>query len=62
MIGDPPDLLTKLNAVELSLISLTITQYQSWICFAGCHQQIKGWHTFFKGRPTDNVGNIMLLT
>jgi hypothetical protein len=44
--------------VELSLI----TQCQSWICFAGCHQQIKGWHTFFKGRPTDNVGNIMLLT
>jgi hypothetical protein len=62
MIGDPPDFLTNLNAVELSLITLTITQCQSWIFFAGSHQQNKGWHTFFKGRPTDNVGNIMLLT
>jgi hypothetical protein len=62
MIGDPPDLLTNLNAVELSLITLTITQCQSWIFFAGSRQQIKGWHTFFKGRPTDIVGIMRLLT
>ena len=62
MIGDAPDVLTILNSVELSLITLTTTQCQSWIFFAGCHQHIKGWHTFFKGRPGDNVGNMTLLT
>ena len=62
MIGDAPDVLTSLNSVELSLITKTNTQCQSWIFFAGCHQHIKGWHTFFKGRPGDNVGNMTLLT
>ena len=62
MIGDAPDVLSTLNSVELSLITKTTTQCQSWIFFAGCHQHIKGWHTFFKGRPGDNVGNMTLLT
>jgi hypothetical protein len=62
MIGDAPVDLTNLNPVELSLISKTVTQAQSWIFFAGSHQSIKGWHTFFKGRPADNVGNLTLMT
>jgi hypothetical protein len=62
MIGDAPDLLSDLNPVELSLITKTVTQCQSWIFFAGSHQAIKGWHTFFKGRPGDNIGNLMLMT
>ena len=51
MIGDAPDLLSNLNPVELSLVTKTVTQCQSWIFFGGSHQTIKGWHTFFKGRP-----------
>ena len=33
MIGDAPDVLSKLNPVELSLITKTVTQCQSWIYF-----------------------------
>lgn len=62
LIGDAPFELTCLNQVELSLVSRTSIYCQSWIFFAGCHQHIKGWHTFFKNRPTDNVGNLMQLT
>jgi hypothetical protein len=29
---------------------------------AGSHQLIKGWHTFFKGRPEANVGNLTPMT
>ena len=62
MIGDAPDVLSNLNPVELSLVTKTVTQCQSWIFFAGSHQTIKGWHTFFKGRPGENVGNLTLMT
>jgi len=62
MIGDAPVDLSHLNPVELSLITKTVTQAQSWIFFAGSHQSIKGWHTFFKGRPGENVGNLTLMT
>jgi hypothetical protein len=30
--------------------------------FASRHQTIKGWHTFFKGRPGENVGNLTLMS
>jgi len=62
MIGDAPFELSDLNPVELSLITKTATQCQSWIFFGGCHQSIKGWHTFFKGKPGENVANITLMT
>ncbi len=62
MIGDAPDVLSNLNPVELSLVTKTVTECQSWIFFAGSHQIIKGWHTFFKGRPGENVGNLTLMT
>jgi hypothetical protein len=62
MIGDAPHVLCTLNPVELSLITKTVTRCQSWIFFAGSHQSIKGWHTFFKGRPAANVGNLTLMT
>jgi uncharacterized CHY-type Zn-finger protein len=62
MIGEAPFCITQLNPVELSLITLTATQCQSWIFFGGCHQSIKGWHTFFKGKPGENVANMTLMT
>jgi hypothetical protein len=62
VIGDAPDCLTDLTQTEVSLISRTRTFVQSWVFFGGCHQHIKGWHTFFKNRSTDNVGNLLMLT
>lgn len=62
LIGDAPIELSCLNQVELCLVSQVSIYCQSWIFFAGCHQQIKGWHTFYKNRPCDNVGNLMQLT
>ena len=61
LIGDAPNVLMELTDVELSLVSLVRIYCQSWICFAGCHQHIKGWHTFFKNRPSANVGNLQQL-
>ena len=62
LVGDAPVELSCLNQVELSLVSQANIYCQSWIFFAGCHTQIKGWHTFYKNRPSDNVGNLMQLT
>ena len=62
VIGDPPTMLSELNEVELSLVCRARTYCQSWVFYAGCHEQIKGWHTFFKSNPSDNVGNLLQLT
>jgi hypothetical protein len=58
LIGDAPTALTDLNEVELALLSTVRTSCQSWIYFAGCHQHIQGWHTFYENRPAANVANI----
>jgi hypothetical protein len=62
LIGDAPFDLECLNDVELSLVSKVRIYCQSWIFYGGCHQHIKGWHTFFKNRTTENVANLMQLT
>ena len=62
LVGNAPVELTCLNQVELTLISRTSIFCQSWTFYAGCHTHIKGWHHFFKNKPTDNVGNLMQLT
>ena len=58
IIGDAPSILTDLNEVEIALLSTVRTNCQSWIYFAGCHQHIQGWHTFYENRPAANVANI----
>ena len=58
LIGEPPKELTELTEVELALISRVRIYCNSWIFFGGCHQQIKGWHTFFKNRSAVNVSNV----
>jgi hypothetical protein len=58
LIGDAPAVLTDLNEVEIALLSTVRTSCQSWIYFAGCHQHIQGWHTFYENRPAANVANI----
>jgi hypothetical protein len=62
IIGKAPPCLLDLSPTELSLISRVRSYCQSWVFFGGCHQHIKGWHTFFKNRPSDNVGNITMLS
>jgi hypothetical protein len=62
LIGEPPEELTCLNEVELALVSKVRIYCQSWIFFGGCHRQVKGWHTFFKNRPSSNVGNVESLS
>ena len=61
VIGSAPMELTCLNEVELSLVSRVRIYCQSWIFFGGCHQHIKGWHTFFQNKNNDNVGNLINL-
>ena len=51
-----------MNEVELSLVSLVRVYCQSWVFFAGCHQHIKGWQTFYPNRPESNVKDIELLS
>jgi hypothetical protein len=58
LIGDSPDVLKNLNEVEVSMISLARLTCQSWTFYGGCHKQIKGYHTFYKNRPVDNVVNL----
>jgi hypothetical protein len=62
VIGDAPVCLTDLSQTELTLISRVRTYCQSWVFFGGCHQHIKGWHTFFPNRATENVGNLSMLS
>ena len=59
LIGNAPECITKLSKVSLSLISIARIYCQSWVFFGGCHQHIKGWHTFYKNRPSENAGNLM---
>ena len=62
LIGEAPEELKCLNDVELSLVSLVRVYCQSWVFFAGCHQHIKGWQTFYPNRPESNVRDIELLS
>lgn len=61
VIGEAPKEIKELNPVELSLISKVQTYCQTWMFKGGPHQQIKGWHTFFKNRPGSHVGTIRQL-
>lgn len=61
LIGDAPKELTCLNEVELAIVSRVRIYCQSWIFYAGCHQQIKGWHTFYRNRNALNVGHLQQL-
>jgi hypothetical protein len=62
LIGDPPIQLSQLTEAELALVSRVRIICQSWVFFAGAHQQIKGWHTFFKNRTAANVTNLEQLS
>lgn len=61
LVGDAPEVITDLSEVELALISKVKIHCHIWIYFAGCHKQIKGWHTFYKNRPTENAASLRTL-
>lgn len=61
LIGEPPQELVDLNEVELALVSKAQIYCQTWIFQGGIHQQIKGWHTFFKNRPHYHVASLQQL-
>ena len=56
IIGETPEVLKCLNPVELSLVCKAQTYCQTWMFRGGQHQQIKGWHTFFKNRTEQHMG------
>lgn len=62
LIGEAPEVLTRLNAVELAIVSRVRIYSQSWTFFAGCHQHIKGWHTFFKNRHLTTMAHLNLIS
>ena len=61
LIGHAPDVLSVLSIVEASLVGLARIYAQSWVFYAGAHQHIKGWHTFYKGRASQTIGHLMQL-
>jgi hypothetical protein len=61
LTGDAPDVLKRLTRTELDLVAAGRIDCQSYVFFGGCHQQIRGWHTIFKNRPTENVSSLELL-
>jgi len=61
IIGEAPDVLTELNPVEMAIICRARSYCQSWVFFAGCHEHIQGWHTFFNNRSSHTIGNLMQL-
>ncbi len=61
LLGEVPEELFDLNEVELAVISKVRIYSQTFIFFGGCHQQIRGWHTFFRNRSANNVASIGVL-
>ena len=61
LIGEAPNELKELNDVELALVSRVRIYCHTWIFSAGCHREVKGWHTFFKNRNVENVASLNLL-
>jgi hypothetical protein len=61
LIGEAPEVLTRLNPVELAIVSRVRIYSQCWTFFAGCHKHIKGWHTFFKNQHESTTAHLNLL-
>lgn len=61
LIGEAPEVLTRLNPVELAIVSRVRIYSQCWTFFAGCHKHIKGWHTFFKNQHQSTIAHMNLL-
>lgn len=47
-IGTAPDCLTRLNEVELALVSQARFRGHMFTFWGGCHRSIKGWHSFYE--------------
>ena len=61
LVGEAPPPLKLLSETELALVSGGRIDCQSYVFFAGCHMQIRGWHTIYKNRPAANATNLQQL-
>lgn len=61
LLGKTPKELEDLTDMELAIVSDIKTYCQTWVFFGGCHQHIKGWHTFYKNRVVQNVSQVQQL-
>ena len=61
LVGEAPPQLKILSETELTLVSGGRIDCQSYVFFAGCHMQIRGWHTIYKNRPAANATNLQQL-
>ena len=47
-IGEAPPCLTRLNEIELALLSQARFRGHLFTYWGGCHRSIKGWHSFYE--------------
>ena len=50
-IGTPPECLSRLNEIELALLSQARFRGHLFTYWGGCHRSIKGWHSFYEVDP-----------
>jgi hypothetical protein len=55
-IGTAPRELTELNEYELALVSKVRVMANIFVFYGGCHQAIRGWHTFFEASVGQSIG------
>ena len=58
LFGKAPSVLVDLNDVEIALLSPVRVSCQSWIYFAGSHQHIQGYHTFYHNKAAETLGTM----
>jgi hypothetical protein len=61
VIGQAPLELTRLNEFELAVVSLVRNVANVFTFFAGCHQAISGWHTFYQADLGHSISTLQRL-
>ena len=64
-IGTAPECLTRLNEIELALVSQARFKGHLFTYWGGCHRSIKGWHSFYEvdaGRTAAVLDQVAELT
>jgi hypothetical protein len=55
-IGTAPTELSELNEYELALVSKVRVMANIFVFYGGCHQAVRGWHTFFEASVGQSIG------
>lgn len=61
LVGHPPDVLTRLNEAELSILSLNKNVCHAYVLQSNTHEGIFGFHSMFQNRVQTNINNIAYL-